>query len=391
MPKFTRRTVILGALESTPGVDPGSGYTALLANEGAEIKPDASFIERKTIRSNFSPIGGVVSQKKWTLSIPVELKGGGVNAGAIVAPELDWGLQCCAMQKEAGRVIVIDGITGTFQMGESVSNASSAEVGTVIDFVSSGANAGTLVLRDDKGLTLADNDSLTGDISGATANVNVTADTAWVYRPISDRALQKTATVHWSLDGIKHVTTYVRGDLSIDAGVDNYAVCTLDLQGIYSEPTDAANPAASYSTTKPAAVVNAGLAIGDWDMSTTAATKLQVALKNTVVARNDINAADGITGIEVTGRGTNGSIDPEVASISAHNPWSLWKNGTTQKIYATIGCAAGERIRLLMPMSQYQNFNYQDRDGISAYQLPFMCNGGNEGAAGDDEFYMIFY
>lgn len=394
MPKFTRRTVVLGVLETTPGTDPGAGYAAILTNEGAEINPEAEFTQRNTVRATFSPTGGVVGQKRWTINLPVELKGGGSNAGAIVAPELDWALQSCAMKKEDGRVVEVDTVTGTFEPGEAINLTTGGTlVGTLVDAVISAA-AGTLIIRDDQGTALVDGDGLTGASSGATASINLTMDEALIYRPITTRTDQKSATIRFSKDGIRHVATNVRGNMSLDINVGSFGVCTFNLQGVYSDPTDTANPSATYSTITPPVAVNAGLAIGGWDMSTTAATQMQIDLANTVTVRNDFNSADGVAGIEITGRGTNGSINPEVAALSDHNPWTLWKNGTTQKIYATLGSSAGERIRLLVPKAQYQNFSYQDRDGIAAYQFPFLCQGDNEaagGTGGDDEFYMIFY
>ena len=388
MPKLTRRTVVTGVLEDTNGVDPGSGYTVVLTNDGTEISPDATFNQRSILRSTFSPAGGVVGQKGWNFTLPVELKGGGVESNSLVVPEIDWLLQSCSLSREDGLALPYATITGNFQNGELLKSGTDT-IGTLIyvgeDYV---------FIRDAKEVTLNTSDTITGATSSASFALSSSPIDTYVYKPITDRTLSKSATVLFFKDGIKHVSNNVRGTVSFDLNVGTFAVCNFSLQGVYNQPTDSPNPSASYSQVIPAPVINVGLGIGSWDMSTTATTQLQIALNNTLTKRLDMNSTDGVRSIEVTGRDTNGSINPEVAKISEYNPWTNWTSGSTELIKATVGSEEGERCLFLVPKAQYQNFTYQDRDGMQAYNFPFSCLGGNEsagGTGGDDELYLIFY
>lgn len=395
--KFDRKTLVTAVEEVTPGTDPGSGYQAIIVNEGTTINPEANTVQRDVFRDSFSPVGQVVTSKRWTMTMPVELKGGGLDgSSAIVLPELDLFLRACALKREDALVITVDAITGTFENGEIIQDTTTSDpIGTLVDFVSTGAATGILYLRD---VTLAnapvDNDNLTGATSGATADTDGAPPEGFIYRPTSERSEMTSLTIPFYKDGIRHLALSVRGNLELNMGVDSFGLATFNMQSLWQLPTDTANPAASFSQVQPSVVKSAGLNIGSWDLTGAGATSLQINLNNDVTVRPDMNAADGVAGIEISGRNPTGSVDPEVVELSTFDPWTKWRDGTKERLYAEIGSAAGERVRLLIPQSQYSNIEYNARDGIMAYNLPFLASGDNEavaGTGGDDEVYLLFY
>lgn len=395
MPKFERKVVVAGAIETVHGTDPGSGYAAVLVNEGASINSEAQTTDRNTVKDSFSPQGSVIGQKTWKMNMDVEMKGGGTNAGSLVVPETDWLMKCCGMQREDGFYIPVSVVTGTFLPGEMVNDGTTTDLGTLVA-VEDQDGDGTkevMFLRNGQGNPISG--TLTGAVSGATATPG-TAKEAFVYRPVTDWSKQDSATVRFGLDGLRHLSTYTKGSLSLNVDVGGYGVFTFDLSGVFNLPTDTPNPSASYSTLIPPVAVNAGLAIGNWDMTTTAATNLKFDLANTLAQRNDFGATDGVIGVDITGRATNGSINPEATTLAGYNVWEKWKSAAQETIFATFGADGGdgERVHLLAPKSQYQSISYAGREGVVAYDLPFNCIGGNEaagGVGGDDEFYIIFY
>lgn len=383
--KFTNRAVLLSVLESTIGTDPGSGYTGILVNKGIDIKADAQKTNRDIIRTTFSPMGHVVGAKSYNISCDVELKGGGMSSTShIVAPEIDTLLQCCAFEKSDCAIVDVSGNSGTWIVGEEVTEGAVA-IGYIQDTDITGTT-GKIYIRNFTGSLVA-TDTITGTSSTATATVDAVNTEALCYRPVSDRASMKTITTHFWKDNIQHVATGCRGTVSLDMKVGAFGVFKFNIQGSYATPVDGSQPNPTFSTIVPPVCVNAGLKIGSTTMTGIAVESMSVDIGNDVQPRNDINAVEGRIGYEITGRSPKGSIDPEVANLTDFNPWTIWKDATTSKIYATIGSTAGNIIRVGVPYAVYDDVSYNDRNGIMAYSLPFICT---DQVNGDNDFYLIF-
>lgn len=391
--KLSRRMVVETAIETTVGTDPGSGYTAILTNTGSTITGKGEVIKRDVVRQSFSPAGSVIGAKEFDFSFPIELKGGGVNTGVPVEPEITTFLQACGLVKSDALVVTVDSYTKAthaFAIGEVLTKTGPANIGTIFDVVDTGTGTATLYLRD---ITVANIPTAASAVTGAvsTATGNVVATTRGLcYRPTSDRASMKTATIHYNLDGVRHIATACRGTFTLDLSVGKYGAFQFNLQGSYSDPTDVALPSVSYSTIIPPVVFGAGLTIGDLDMTKTATTQITYDMGNTIVPRNDVNAAEGRLGFEITGREPKGSLNPEMVTLADYNLWSLWKAATPARVYCQIGSTAGNRCRLLIPAAVYTDISYQNRDGIATYQMPFTCKEGTDGTNGDNEVYFLF-
>ena len=390
MTMFTNKAVLLAALEASYSVDPGSGYIGILCNKGLDVKPTGDKVTRDVIRQTYSPAGHVIGIKQTTINPEVELKGGGLDGSqAIQDPELDPLLQCCALVKSSALVIQGSSVSGSFVIGETITNTTASNsVGTLADIVSVTADTAILYIRDAIAAP-ADADALSGDTSGATANTSGTPEDALCYRPTSTRANMASTTLHFHRDGHRHVLTGCRGTVEFDFTVGKYPVAKFDITGIYNEPTDMAIPSPTFSDVIPSVCLDAGLQIADIDMTKTAVNALTLKLGNDIKQRKDMNAVSGLVGLEITGRNPSGSIDPEAIDLASFNPFTEWKDAGAQKIYCDIsGGVAGSKVRVCVPRGVYDSVAYADRDGIVAYQLPFICKGGDEG---DDEVWLFFH
>ncbi|OOZ41668.1 hypothetical protein BOW53_03035 [Solemya pervernicosa gill symbiont] len=317
---------LLTVLEATYGTDPGSGHQGILINKGSEIKPTGDKRVRDTVNWNRSPSGHVIGAKGYDLKLPIELKGGGID-GTLRKPEIDHLLQACAMSVEAGYVIALTSVTGT-------------------------------------------------------------PDDSWIYAPLSDRTAMKSLTAYFHHDGFKYPVTGVRGTFELEMTVGGYGLFNFDMKGIYNDPTNIPIPQAAVYDHDPEPCENAGLQIASVDMTKTAVNSLKLRIGNEVKVRNDINAADGRKGLEISGmRNAGGSVDPEAIALTDFDPFTAWKDGTAQKIYATIGQSTGNRCRPLVRAAQYEEVSVGGREGNQAYELPFIAKGVN----GDDELMLIFY
>lgn len=380
--KLTRRTTVLAATEATPGVDPGTGYQAILTREGTQINVQGEVVTRDALRDTLSPRGHVIGLKQVDLTIPVELRAGGLNAGLLQAPEVDPLLLACALQQSAGSVITLTGVSGTFVLGETVTNATAEEaVGTVID------QAGNTLYVHALQNAPAEGDSLTGAISGASATVDSVAD-ALVYRPVSDPQAMQTAAVRYYLDGIRHLVLGARGTLSMNLQVGQIPELTFTVTGLYAGPIDDVPGAVSYSTVTPHPVFGAQVQLGDTDLSGISINAISFDLANTVTPDDDVQAETGRRGFDITARDPNGSIDPSVVKLADFNPWADWESATPRKIACAIGKKDGERIRFVAPRGIYREPSYQDRNGRAAYSLTFGATGSD---AGDDEVFLIVW
>jgi hypothetical protein len=388
MSLMTSRAVVTAAIETIYNTDPGSGYTGILCNKGLSIKANADKVERDIIRQTFSPMGHVIGAKSYEVSIETELKGGGVLTGTPVEPEISTLLQACGYEKTDAAIVPVTASTGTWQIGETVQKAGTpnTDIGTLADMVIT-AGVGTLYIRSYIGALLAA-DSLVGKTSAATATVGAAGVTkSLCYRPISDPAAMKSITLQFWRDGIRHVATGVRGDVEFDFNVGKYPTAKFTLQGSYYDPADITLPNPTFSSIIPAICVNAGLQIGNIDMSKTCATALSFKTGNDVKARDCINAPEGRMGFDITARKPTGSVDPEATALADFNPWAAWKAASSAAIFATIGSDAGNRIRVSAPYAVYDDVSYGDRNGLVTYTLPFTC----KGVAGDDEFSLMFF
>lgn len=379
--KLTRRMVVEAVAESSYGVDPGSGYIGLLSKTGSEIKVGGETISRETLRDTLSPRGHVIGSKQTEITLPLELRGAGdAGSGSLNVPELDPLLKACSMAREDGVVIVMSGVSGAFTVGESVTNDTQVEtVGVVADI-----DGTTLFVRALANAPAA-SDSISGDSSSASATVSSVSN-AYVYRPDSpDLVNMGSTSIHYYVDGIRHISKAARGTFSIDMTVGQIPGINFTMSGTYEPPTDTPNTSPNYLSLVPAPVFGASLKIGSLDMTQVAVGALTFDLGNDVQPRDDIQAPNGRLGYVVNGRDPTGSIDPEATTIANFDPYTDWSAGTLVPISAGIGNQFGNRVRVVMPTTQYTELPYGERNGIVTYQLGFRATGT------DDEMMIIYW
>lgn len=384
MAKLTNKALLLSVLESNYGQDPGSGYTAIMAKKGIQIKPTGEKIERDVIRQTYSPAGHVIGAKEYQLSFEVELKGGGMSGATLQPPEIDSLLRLCSMNRDNGYVITVSGVNGTFTVGETLNNNTAGNVvGTVVGLQQLGSTS-VLHVRNAQNEPNS-GDDLVGADSGATADTGSVED-SFVYYPTSKREEMASGTLKFYRDGILHLMTGARGTWSGKFEVGRYGVFGFEITGIFNDPVDETDPTPTFSDVVPPICFGANLHIADLDMSLTAVTTLELKMGNTITPRPDINADEGRRGFEVTDRTPTGSVDPEATDLSDFNPFTKWKEADGVPISCAIGSNAGNRISPFIPDAVYGELSYGDRNGIVTYGLPFTCRGDN-----DDELYLVFF
>jgi hypothetical protein len=383
MAKLIRKRFVDVAPEGAEayGVDPAAGRVALLPYSDMALTVEGNTVVRDILRDTLSPRGHVITDRRQSLTLPLELRGAGLTSTTLNVPEIDGLLKACAMQRSAGARLVVGTVAGTFVRGETVNNTTATNaVGVVADF---DAVNGLLWIRDLTNMP-ADTNALLGATSAATA-VTTSSNTAYVYRPDSpEPGDQASVFLRYDLDGNLHTIPGARGTFSVSLTKGEIPRINFTLSGLWAEPTDDGPITGTALALQPAPALGAQLILGDLDMSDIAVQSLQIDLANDVQPREDIQAADGFHSMIVVGRDPTGSIDPEVADMADFDPFTDWSAGTLIPIAAGIGSARGSRVRIVMPATQYTQLPYAERNGIATYQIGFR-------AVGDDDEMMVIY
>lgn len=381
-----RRLILLG-LENPDGTVDGDMHI-METLSGFSMKPAGETKQREVVRRSMSQAGSVIGAKNWEITLPLELKGGGLDGGgALLPPPLHPALMACGMVAEAGAMIHVTGLTGSLKLHDLLSNSTlSNDVGSIVVFVPGEvAGDGVVWLRD---LQVA---PVAGDVlttaSGASCTVGVgTVEDAIVYRLSSLKEEHRTAVIHAHYDSQRRIAARTRGSFQFDWVAGNFCKVSFNLKGVYESPKNVPLPEAEYSDIEPPIAETAGLTLGDYPTDLGTIEKLGFNLGAEIVPVPDINSRDGRHSYRIRKRKCTGSIDPESVALDKFNPFQLWESGDKASLHATLGNEPGEYISIALPATRVTGISDKDRAGSDAYDLPFEATGKN-----DDEFYLVFH
>lgn len=199
----------------------------------------------------------------------------------------------------------------------------------------------------------------------------IVASTSVTYAPIS--SLFESTTIYWFDGSKRYVLTGCFGTVRIVEEVGQFGRYEISATGLWNLPTDVALPSgAVFDATIPQPVINLGLTLGGY--SPIAAT-LNIDLGVQIGERLDFNAAEGLRGLQLTGRAAGGSIDPESVTEATHPFYTNFKNGTQVALAGNlIGTVAGNRVAVTAPKLQYEAPQPGDRNQIRIDTIPFRLN-----------------
>lgn len=378
MALYTNKSLLLIAPRTAAGVV--GDYVAIEPSSGAAFTPQADKLERNVMRPTLTPLHSAVGATHWTVDIPMEMAGGGIDASELQLPPIDALLRACAFTRTAGYVIPIAGAAGTFVVGESLQNTTQSEV------------VGKLVYASQYHLFIklaanppSNTDVLTGMTSTATA-VSGVPEVGFCYAPSSDIRNADTVEIKFNTDGILQEAHAARATFEVNMEVGKYPTIKFSCTGLWVDPSDQVMPTnVTYNQTAPQRCVNMGLHLGDVDMSLLTTEKLAVTLANTINPIPDLNALDGRAAIDISGRKPTASVDPSATLLEHFNPWSDWKNSVKYGVYAHVGETAGNRIHVVLPSNTNADTKTADKNGRVTYAL-----GLQPGGDADNEIVLFF-
>lgn len=219
-------------------------------------------------------------------------------------------------------------------------------------------------------------------LRGCGLDETIVASTSVTYAPVSTG--HESITIYYFQDGIRHVLTGCRGNVSIEGEAGGIWKASFTFTGHSDAATDVALPTPAYDSTVPAPYLNAAFTI---DGFSGIISKLNMDLSNQISMPADCSASDGFGEIQISGRDVNGSFDPEYTVVASEDWEGNFRSGASMALASgAIGGTAGNIINISNPAVSYRSISPGDKDGIRTLETPF----GAAESATDDEISIAF-
>ena len=196
----------------------------------------------------------------------------------------------------------------------------------------------------------------------------VASNTSVTYEPIS--ANFSSITIHYNVDGVRHIVTGCRGNVSLSAEVG--AIPTLDFTftGIYNAPTDTALPSVTYGNQATPLIFKNGNTSSFQLLSFAGALQsLNFDIGNTIVYRELVG---GTKEVLLTDRAANGSVTIEAPTLAQKDYFTAALTDTALgNLTVTHGTAAGNICRLSSTKVDIGDVSYGEMDGVTMLEIPY--------------------
>jgi len=196
----------------------------------------------------------------------------------------------------------------------------------------------------------------------------VASNTSVTYEPIS--ANFSSITIHYNVDGVRHIVTGCRGNVALSAEVG--AIPTLDFTftGIYNAPTDTALPSVTYGNQATPLIFKNGNTSSFQLLSFAGALQsLNFDIGNSIVYRELVG---GTKEVLLTDRAANGSVTIEAPTLAQKDYFTAALSDTTLgNLTVTHGTAAGNICRLSSTKVDIGDVSYGEMDGVTMLEIPY--------------------
>ena len=196
----------------------------------------------------------------------------------------------------------------------------------------------------------------------------VASGTSVTYEPIS--ANFSSVTIHYNVDGVRHVVTGCRGNVALSAEVG--AIPTLDFTftGIYNAPTDTALPSVTYGNQATPLIFKNGNTSSFQLLSFAGALQsLNFDIGNSIVYRELVG---GTKEVLLKDRAANGSVTIEAPTLAQKDYFTAALTDTALgNLTVTHGTAAGNICRLSSTKVDIGDVSYGEMDGVTMLEIPY--------------------
>ena len=211
----------------------------------------------------------------------------------------------------------------------------------------------------------------------------VSSGTSVTYEPIS--ASFSSVTIHYNVDGVRHIVTGCRGNVALSAEVG--AIPTLDFTftGIYNAPTDTALPSVTYGNQATPLIFKNGNTTNFELLSYAGALmNFSMDVANEIVYRELVGGSKEVL---LTDRAANGSVTIEAPTIAQKDYFSAaLTDASLGNLTVTHGTAAGNIVRFTSTKVDIGDINYGEADGVTMLEIPYTL----VPSAANDEMVLVF-
>ena len=203
------------------------------------------------------------------------------------------------------------------------------------------------------------------------------------YEPIS--ANFSSVTIHYNVDGVRHVVTGCRGNVALSAEVGSIPTLDFTFTGIYNAPTDVALPSVTYGNQATPLIFKNGNTTSFQLLSFAAALQsLSFDIGNSIVYRELVG---GTKEVLLTDRAANGSVTIEAPLTGTKDYFAAALTDTTLgNLTVTHGTAAGNICRFSSTKVDIGDVNYGEMDGVTMLEIPYTL----VPSSANDELSIVF-
>ena len=196
----------------------------------------------------------------------------------------------------------------------------------------------------------------------------VASGTSVTYEPIS--ANFSSVTIHYNVDGVRHIVTGCRGNVALTAEVGSIPTLDFTFTGIYNAPTDTALPAVTYGNQATPLIFKNGNTTSFQLLSFAGALQsLNFDIGNSIVYRELVG---GTKEVLLTDRAANGSLTIEAPTLSSKDFFAAALTDTSLgNLTVTHGTAAGNICRLSSTKVDIGDVSYGEMDGVTMLEIPY--------------------
>ena len=196
----------------------------------------------------------------------------------------------------------------------------------------------------------------------------IASGTSVTYEPIS--ANFSSITIHYNVDGVRHIVTGCRGNVVLSAEVGSIPTLDFTFTGIYNAPTDTALPSVTYGNQATPLIFKNGNTTSFQLLSFAGALQsLSFDMGNSIVYRELVG---GTKEVLLTDRAANGSVSIEAPALSSKDFFAAALTDTALgNLTVTHGTAAGNICRFSSTKVDIGDVTYGEMDGVTMLEIPY--------------------
>jgi len=196
----------------------------------------------------------------------------------------------------------------------------------------------------------------------------VASGTSVTYAPIS--ASFSSVTIHYNVDGVRHVVNGCRGTFVINAAVGEIPSIDFTFTGIYNAPSDEALPTVTYGNQASPLIFKNGNTTNFQLLSYAGALmNFSMDVGNSLVYRELVG---GTKEVLLTDRAANGSVTIEAPLTGTKDYFAAALTDTTLgNLTVTHGTAAGNICRFTSTKVDIGDISYGEADGVTMLEIPY--------------------